>query len=420
MSGAFARHVLVGIMNSQVTISVFAIALLAVLAPLLSSGVSKLIKIPLVVFEIVLGLLFGPAILGWVQPNEFTSVLADFGLAMLFFLAGSEIDFERIRGRPVKRSVLGWVVSLVAGIAIGIMLAPSVAAGVFIGVALTSTALGTLMPMLRDAGELRTPFGTAVIALGAVGEFGPLIAISLFLSGRRPGAAAIVLLLFVVIAGAAIYFAAKGEHRRMHELITATLHTSGQFAVRLVLLLLAGLVLLSVIFDLDMLLGAFAAGLVTKLLLAGADRKDAELVESKLEAIGFGFLVPIFFINTGLTFDLNSLLASPGALALLPIFLILLLIVRGLPGMLSAPPGTVGADKRALVLFSATGLPIIVAVTAIGVDTGDLQAGTASALVGAGMLSVLLFPLLGFGQHRKAPDGAAKLPDHDETIVEEG
>ena len=125
----------------------------------------------------------------------------------------------------------------------------------------------------------------------------------------------------------------------MHELITATLHTSGQFAVRLVLLLLTGLVLISVIFDLDMLLGAFAAGVITKLLLAGAEPKDAELIDSKLEAIGFGFLVPIFFINTGITFDLNSLVSSPTALALLPVFLILLLIVRGLPGMLSAPAG---------------------------------------------------------------------------------
>lgn len=407
-------------MNVEVTASVFAIAFLAVLAPLLSSSMSRLIKVPLVVFEIVLGLLFGPAILDWVQPSDFTSALADFGLAMLFFLAGSEIDFDRIRGRPLKKSALGWAISLLFGIAIGILLAPSVAAGVFIGVALTSTALGTLMPMLRDAGELRTAFGTAVIALGAVGEFGPLIAISLFLSGRRPGAAAIVLIVFVLITAAAIYVAAKGEHRRMHELITTTLHTSGQFAVRLVLLLLAGLVLISVIFDLDMLLGAFAAGVITKLLLAGADPKDATLIDSKLEAIGFGFLVPIFFINTGITFDLDSLVSSPTALALLPVFLILLLIVRGLPGLLSAPPGTVGADKRALVLFSATGLPIIVAVTAIGVDSGELPAGTASALVGAGMLSVLLFPLLGFSQHRKAPDGAAKPADQDDTVVEEG
>jgi Kef-type K+ transport system membrane component KefB len=338
----------------------------------------------------------------------------------LFFLAGNEIDFERIRGRGLNRSILGWVISLIAGVVVGILIAPNAAAGVFIGVALTSTALGTLMPVLRDAGEMRTPFGLAVIALGAVGEFGPLIAISLFLSGRKPGAATAVLIGFVLITGVAIYLASRGTHVRLRALITATLHTSGQFAVRLVLLLLLSLVALSIALGIDMLLGAFAAGVITKLLLKDASEKDAEAIESKLEAIGFGFLVPVFFVNTGVTFDLESLLSSTQALLLLPMFLILLLVVRGLPGLLSAPINAVPADKRAIVLFCATGLPIIVAVTNIGLSTGDLPAGTASALVGAGMLSVLLFPLLALGQHRKAPDGAPKAPDVDAAVDEEG
>jgi Kef-type K+ transport system membrane component KefB len=373
-----------------------------------------------VVFEIVLGLLVGPSLLGWVQPNDFTSKLAEFGLAMLFFLAGNEIDFERIRGRPLNRSIVGWLISLVAGIVVGVLIAPSPAAGIFIGIALTSTALGTLMPVLRDAGELRSTFGTAVIALGAVGEFGPLIAISLFLSGRKPGTATVVLILFVLITGAAIYLASRGTHTRLQALITATLHTSGQFAVRLVLLLLLSLVALSIELEIDMLLGAFAAGVITKLLLRDASPHDAEAIESKLEAIGFGFLVPVFFINTGVTFDLDALLSSKTALLLLPVFLVLLVLVRGLPGLLSAPINAVPADKRAIVMFCATGLPIIVAVTNIGLSTGDLAAGTASALVGAGMLSVLLFPLLALGQHRKAPDGGSKAPDVDAAIDEEG
>ncbi|HEY4993096.1 MAG TPA: cation:proton antiporter [Nakamurella sp.] len=400
--------------------TLIALPLAAALAPLLSAVLARFVRIPLVVFEIVLGLLIGPSILGWVQPTDFTAKLSDLGLAMLFFLAGNEIDFARIRGRALNRSILGWLVSLVAGVAIGILLAPSASAGVFIGVALTSTALGTLMPVLRDAGELRTPFGTAVIAIGAVGEFGPLIAISVFLSGRRPGISTLVLLTFVVIAGVAIFFAGRGPHRRMHGLITATLHTSGQFAVRLVILILLSLVALSVALDLDMLLGAFAAGVVTKLLLAGASPADAEVIDGKLEAVGFGFLVPVFFVNTGVTFDLDALVSSPTALVLLPVFLVLLLLVRGLPGLLTAPIGAVAADRRAIVLFTATGLPIIVAVTGIGVATGELAAGTAAALVGAGMLSVLLFPLLALGQHRRAPDGTARPPDVDTSVAEEG
>ena len=400
--------------------SLVLIPLIAALAPLLSAGLVPVVRIPIVVFEIMLGVLLGPSILGWVQPTEFVSSLAQFGLAMLFFLAGNEIDFERIRGRPLNRSVLGWLISLVAGVLTGVLLAPSVGAGVFIGVALTSTALGTLMPVLRDAGEMRTPFGTAIIAIGAVGEFGPLVAISLFLSGRKVGVASAVLAGFVLITAVAIYLAGKGTHHRMHRLITATLHTSGQFAVRLVVLLLTALVGLSLLLGLDMLLGAFAAGVLTKLLLSDATPKDSEAIESKLEGLGFGFLVPVFFINTGITFDLDSLISDPRALVLLPLFLILLLAVRGLPSLLGAPPGSAGADRRAIVLFGATGLPIIVAVTDIGVSDGTLPVGTAAALVGAGMLSVLLFPLLALGQHRRAPDGRTKAPDTDGHVPEEG
>jgi Kef-type K+ transport system membrane component KefB len=276
------------------------------------------------------------------------------------------------------------------------------------------------MPVLRDAGELRTPFGTSIIAIGAVGEFGPLIAISLFLSGTSPGVATVVLAAFVLITAGAIYLASRGTHHRLHALINATLHTSGQFAVRMVVLLLTSLVALSLALDLDMLLGAFAAGVIAKLLLADATPHDAEIIEGKVEALGFGFFVPVFFIFTGVTFDLQALLDSTAAMLLLPLFVVLLLLVRGLPGMLSAPAGAVGADKRATVLFSATGLPIIVAVTGIGVEAGYLEAGMASALVGAGMLSVLLFPLLALGQHRRAVDGAPKPPDQDPAIVEEG
>jgi len=397
-----------------------AFPLAAALAPLLSALLARFVRVPLVVFEILLGLLIGPAMLGLVHPSEFTARLADLGLAMLFFLAGNEIDFARIRGRALNRSIMGWLIALLVGVAGGVLLSPSPATGVFVGVALTSTALGTLMPVLRDAGELRTPFGTAIIAIGAVGEFGPLIAISLFLSGRQPGVATVVLLFFVLIAAAAIYLSSRGPHRQLQRLISATLHTSGQFAVRLVILLLLGLVALSVALDLDMLLGAFAAGVIAKMLLAGAPPEDAEVIDTKLEAVGFGFLVPVFFVNTGVTFDLDALISSARALALLPLFLVLLLLVRGLSGLFSAPVGTVRADRRAIVLFSATGLPIIVAVTAIGVGAGDLLPGPAAALVGAGMLSVLLFPLLALGQHRRAPDGAVKPPEVDSSIAEEG
>ncbi|GAA1773625.1 cation:proton antiporter [Agromyces lapidis] len=374
---------------------------IAVVAPLLVRGLGRWVAIPLVVFEIVLGLLLGPALLGWVVPDEFMGLISEFGLAMLFFLAGNEIDFRAIRGRPLNRAAIGWIISLAAGVGIAALFAPDLPAAAFIGIALTSTALGTIMPVLRDSGDLTTPFGISVLALGAVGEFGPLLAISLFLSGRSPLVAAIVLLGFAVVAGIAIWLAAKGVGKRMHRVITATLHTSGQFAVRLVIFVLLALVALSIVLDLDMLLGAFTAGVLYRLLLVGAPKRDAEAIESKLEGLGYGFLVPIFFINTGVTFDLEALFADGRTLAMLPVFVVLLLVIRGLPSLLAAPAGSSPRDLAATALFGATGLPIIVAVTAIGVDAGDLSSGTAAALVGAGMISVLLFPLIALALRKR-------------------
>ncbi len=386
---------------------------IAVAAPLLVRAIGRWAAIPLVVVEILLGLLLGPALLGWVRPDDFTGLLADFGLAMLFFLAGNEIDFRTIRGRPISRAAIGWLMSLAAGIGIAALLAPGLSAAVFIGIALTSTALGTIMPVLRDSGDLRTPFGIAVIALGAVGEFGPLLAISLFLSGRSELLAAGFLIAFAVVAGLAIWLASRGIGRGMHATIAATLHTSGQFAVRLVVLVLLSLVALSILLGLDMLLGAFTAGVIYRILLTGAPPHDAEIVETKIEALGYGFLVPVFFINTGVTFDLAALFADPRTLVLLPIFLVLFLVVRGLPSMLAAPPGSSRRDLAATALFGATGLPIIVAVSAIGVDEGYLPSGTAAALVGAGMLSVLLFPLIALALRQRRSRGADRPPADD-------
>jgi Kef-type K+ transport system membrane component KefB len=379
--------------NTQV-VSIAIVLLIAAVAPVLSTLIGRLVKIPLVVFEIVIGILVGPSLLGWVHTNDVLSALSNFGLILLFFMAGNEIDFRQIRGRPLNRAAIGWLVSLVIGVVVGVALTGGHINGVFIGIALTSTALGTIMPILRDAGELSTPFGKAITAIGAAGEFGPLLAISIFLSGRRPGIALVIVIIFVLMAGGAIAFALTRTHARVNALVTATLHTSGQFAVRLIIAIVAALVCLSLFFKLDMLLGAFAAGILARALLRGASEKDAVTIERKLEAISFGVFVPVFFVLTGVTFNLASLVSDPRALVLLPIFLLLLLVVRGIPGTLAAPAGSSWRDRTSIALFSATGLPIIVAVTNIALEQKAMSAGTASALVGAGMLSVLLFPLL--------------------------
>ncbi|MCW3492466.1 cation:proton antiporter [Microbacterium sp. SSM24] len=381
------------------------IPILGVLAPLLARGIGRWVRVPIVVFELVLGILVGPSVLGWAQPDAFIDTLSEYGLAMLFFVAGSEIEFTVFRGRTGRRSVGGWLISLTLGIALAWLIAPGEEA-VIIGIALCSTALGTILPILRDAGESKTAFGRTMFAIGAVGEFGPLIAISLFLGSKSPGVETIVLVLFCVVAGLAIWLAFRMPRGAMHRFVNATLHTSGQFAIRVVFVILAGLIALSVVLDLDILLGAFTAGIVWRLIMRDAAEADREAVESKVEAVAFGFLVPVFFIYTGVTFDLASLLANPVLFLLLPVVLVVLFLVRGVPSTLAAPPGATRRDRLSIAFLGATGLPIIVAVTAIGVDEGILSSASAALLVGAGMLSVLLFPLIAMtirGERSKSP-----------------
>jgi Kef-type K+ transport system membrane component KefB len=373
----------------------------ALAAPVLAGIIGRRVRIPLVVFEIVLGILIGPQVAGWVQTGPVFDFLADLGLAMLFLLAGYEIDFARIRGRPLELSALGWLISLALGVTIALLFSHNPPEAVIVGICLTSTTLGTLMPILRDAGELGTPFGAALLAIGAAGEFGPLVAIALFLSGRSELRASLILLTFVGLIAVSLLLTMRYRHWRINELIAATMHTSGQFGVRLVMFILAVLVGLATLFGLDLLLGAFAAGILISLLLRDTDPPARVLMEEKLDAVGFGFLVPIFFIKTGVTFDARALFGSASTLALVPIYLVLFLAIRGVPASLSAPRGSSHLDRLSIVLFGATGLPIIVAVTAIGVDHGELASSTAAALIGAGMISVLVFPLLGLSLRRR-------------------
>jgi Kef-type K+ transport system membrane component KefB len=373
---------------------------LAVLAPVIARFLRHWLAVPIVVFELLLGILVGPSLLGWAEPSVFIDALSEFGLAMLFFVAGSEIEFGAFRGRTGRNAILGWLVSITAGIAIGWVLAPGEPA-IIIGIALCSTALGTLMPILRDAGELRTPFGQSVGAIGAVGEFGPLIAISIFLGGRDPGLSTLVLLGFAVVAALAIWLAFTVPRGAMHRVVNSTLHTSGQFAIRVVFLILSALVALSIVLDLDLLLGAFTAGIVWRLIMRDADEEDRTAVESKVEAVAFGFLVPVFFIYTGVTFDLEALLETPVLFLLLPVAVVAFIVIRGIPSTLAAPTGSTRRDRVAIGLLGATGLPIIVAVTAIGVDEGVLDSAAASVLVGAGMLSVLVLPLVAMALRRR-------------------
>jgi Kef-type K+ transport system membrane component KefB len=367
----------------------------AVLAPLLAEGVARRIRVPLVIFEIALGIVIGPDVLGWAHSDQVVDTLSDLGLAMLIFLAGYEIDFAAVRRTTLRRAAWSWLISLALGIGLALWISGGETYRAFvIGTALTSTALGTVLPILRDRGELRGRFGRVVSAFGAVGEFGPVVAMALLLSGRKPGESAALLIAFGLITAGAVWWALRPRPPWFSRLIDTTLHSSGQFAVRFVMLLLVCMLGLAEAFGLDILLGAFAAGILTRLVLHGASPAHSAEVFGKVEALGFGFLVPLFYVVTGIEFDLAALLDDGRALALLPVFLLLFLLVRGGPVYLLAPPGLGPGGRPALALFASTCLPLVVAITTIGVDQKALGTDEAAALVGAAMLSVLLLPLL--------------------------
>ncbi|GAC58814.1 putative solute/hydrogen antiporter [Gordonia hirsuta DSM 44140 = NBRC 16056] len=389
----------------ETTVLVLAGAL--ILAPLLARGLRRWVAIPVIVFELLLGIVAGPSVLGWIEPSDALGLIAQLGVGLLFFMAGTEIDPAVMRGRLGRRAWGGWLLSFVLGLAIGALLAPGLGA-VIIAIALSSTALGTLLPILRDNGDLQTPFGLSVGAVGAVGEFGPIIAISLLLGTHTPGVALVVLIVFGLIAAALIWFAALIPRGQLHRFVEATLHTSGQFGVRLVLGILLALVVASAVLGVDTLLGAFTAGILWRALISDADPATAEAVESKVEGLAFGFGVPVFFIATGVGFDLRALLDQPVTLLLVPAAAVLLLVVRGLPASLAAPDGADLRMRGAVGVMGATGLPIIIVTTGHGVDLGLITPIAATVLVGAGMLSVLLFPLLA-GALRKG-SGTANEP----------
>lgn len=357
----------------------------------------KHLRIPAVVLELVLGIIVGSHVLDWAKRDEIVDILAEFGLALLIFLAGFEIDFEALRGTPLKLASSAWGCSLVLGLVAGFVIAWSGLAlsGIVVGLALTSTALGTLLPILRDSGRLVTPFGVHVLANGAAAEFGPIIAIALVLGGKDPGRATATLFAFVVVAIAAVWLSLRTPPERLSRLARTTLTTSGQLPIRIAILMIAALVWWAAKLELDILLGAFVAGVVFRGFSQTAhDHEQLHVIESKLDAVGFGFLIPFFFVVSGMKFDLHALTSDAGAIAKLPLFLVLLLVVRGVPILVLYRSALDAANRRALALMSSAGLPLIVVITTIGVDSGRMKPGNAAALVGAGMLSVLLFPSL--------------------------
>jgi Kef-type K+ transport system membrane component KefB len=372
---------------------VFWIMAAAVVAPLLAELPLPL-RVPVVVLEVLLGILLGPQVFGLVSFGGFTADMYAFGMAATLFMAGMELNLHHIRGVPLLLALRGWGVSLLIAAACAALLyaTPLARAPLMLTLALCTTALGVMLPALRDSGQLHTDFGRLFVAAGTVGEVGPIVAMSLLLSREYSTWQEFgFLLLFLLLV---VLMVALGMGRKppiVTALVSRTMHASTQLPVRVALLILAGYFVLTEEFGFENILGAFAAGMVVRSATRGADGRP---LRHKIDAVVFGWFVPFFFVGTGVKFDLAAITGSLTTAALVPVFLLVLLLARGLPVLLYgrhlAPP-----DRLPFALYSSVAsLSLVVVISDIGVRTQAIDTRVAAALVGAALLSVLIFPTI--------------------------
>jgi Kef-type K+ transport system membrane component KefB len=391
-------------------IDLLGVLVIALAAPLVL-GFLPWLRVPAVVLEIVLGVVVGPSALGWIEADLPVQIVSLLGLAMLLFLAGLEIDVHLLRGRLLGVSLAGYAVSIAVGwvAGAGLEAAGWVDDPLLLAVTLSATSLGLVVAVLKDADAVTGGLGQTVIAASSVADFAAVLLLSLAFSasGGDPGARTLLLVLFVVLVVLlALAVAASARSMRLGDVLARLQDTTAEIRVRAAMVLLLLFAVLAERLGLESILGAFVAGSAVG--LVDRDAASHPRFRIKLEAIGFGFLIPVFFVASGLRLDVSGLLSSGSAVARVPVFVLLLLLVRGLPALLFLP--ALGARSTvAAALLQATSLPFIVTATQIGVVTGRLGDVTAAALVCAGLVSVLVFPAVaaGLGLRAGVPDATA-------------
>ena len=375
-----------------------AVALVAALAPLVVAMLPGP-RIPQVVIFLLGGVLIGPHVLGLADTSSI-QLLANIGLGFLFLLAGYELDPRLLRQQPGRLAIGGWVMSaaIAVGVTAGLTAAGYIRDYVPVGLALTTTALGTLLPILRDNNMLGGEFGRYVFAAGAVGELFPILIIAVFLGQRGSFVALASVALVGALALTLTFVPRLARSAAVQRVVTEGQEATGQVTLRWSMVLLFALLAVASRFGLDVVLGAVLAGMV----LRGWTRHlnvDAESLEHKFDAVGYGLFIPIFFISSGMSFDLKSISEDPLRLLL---FFVLLIVVRGLPSLLVYRRALAPVQRLEMTFITATSLPLLIALAAIGEQDGVMLPSTAASLIGAGVLSVLVFPLIAVGLHRRA------------------
>jgi Kef-type K+ transport system membrane component KefB len=400
------------------------VVVLAVAAavPLLLAAMPKL-PLPGPVLEIVAGVILGPAVLGWVHIDTSLRTVSTIGLAFLLFLAGLEIDIQHFRGARARQAGLGLLGTIVLAAVVGGALKAGglVESPLLIGIILVATSLGLIIPILKDAGAIERPVGQLAVAGASLGEVSAVVLLSLFFSEKSSGIGVKLLLLgglAVLVTLVVIVSMHAGHSMKLSSVINRLADTSAQIRVRLSMLLVVGLATVALHLGFEAILGAFIAGGVLRLIDPDAERTHPQF-HIKLEGLGYGFLIPTFFVTSGLQFNLSALFASTGTVLRVPLFLAALLLVRGLPAFIYRRGGLTTREILAAGLLQAISLPFIVAATTIGLQLGAIRTANAAALVAAGLLSVIIYPVLALPLlRRKGNDLEAGIPQQKEYAVQ--
>jgi Kef-type K+ transport system membrane component KefB len=368
--------------------SLFVVCIVAAIVPILSQLLPD--KPPQVVLLLLGGIIIGPSVLNLAKPEPI-ELLSDLGLGFLFLLAGYEIEPGVLAGALGRRAIGSWVGSLaVATVAvltleqIGFLRAP-----VPIAIGLSTTALGTLLPILRDRGMLDTELARAVTVCGAVGELFPVLAIAVVLGAYSSWLEVAAIAGITALGWLLIMLGRRVRGTSLERLLGATAHGTAQTTLRWTMVVLVGLLILTSKFGIDSVLGAFLAGFILRN-WAGSDVERS--FDTKLDTIGYGLLIPVFFVVSGMSLDLASIGRQPVRLLA---FFGLITLVRGLPSLLFFRGVLPGLERLQLAFLCSTTLPLLVAVATLGVQDGHMLPANAAALVGAGMVSVALCPLIG-------------------------
>ena len=386
--------------------TLFVVSAVSACAPFIA-GLLRRMNLPQVVVLIVGGILIGPDVLGWADPPSI-ELLENVGLGFLFLMAGYELELDLFREHVGRRAVLAWFVTAVIAVSVTGFLAAIGFVHAFVPVALglTTTAFGALLPILRDNDMLSGSFGRYILPAGAVGEFLPIVGIAIFLSANGKFLGLISLVGMALVALVLAWLPRIVHGRRLAQITREGEHATAQITLRITLCLMFLLLLVASNFGLDVVLGAFLAGVVLRRWAPG----DVRSLETKLDAVGYGFFIPVFFIYSGMTLDLQAIAEAPERVV---VFLFLLLAVRGVPALFLYRHDLGTSQRLQMTFLTATALPLLVALTQIGLSTGHMLPENAAALVGAGVLSVVLFPGVAVALHKRESGPPAAPPGQD-------